>query len=150
MKNTICFTNGMTLLWNLWRVSNQINSNFKVVLEGFPNQYFNRSVIGRISLNLFLNIGWKRSEPSINLKTLLRLSVSINDILGYTAKKCSSLRGSFTCIEGQFILSRQYGFYFFHYFIPTTLIVMLRYARLFDNWFEAYTFESIILLPSIC
>ena len=41
-------------------------------------------------------------------------------------KDCTSIRDKLSCIEGQFILSRQVGFYFFRYYIPTTLIVMLR------------------------
>ena len=45
-------------------------------------------------------------------------------------KDCISFRGEFTCIEGQFVFSRQIGFYFFRYYIPTTLIVMIR--RLFN------------------
>ena len=41
-------------------------------------------------------------------------------------KDCISFRGEFTCIEGQFVFSRQIGFYFFCYYIPTTLIVVIR------------------------
>ena len=41
-------------------------------------------------------------------------------------KDCNSSRGELTCIEGQFVFSRQIGFYFVRYYIPTTLMVMIR------------------------
>ena len=50
-------------------------------------------------------------------------------------KDCISFRGEFTCIEGQFVFSRQIGFYFVRYYIPTTLIVMIR--RVFNFIFAA-------------
>ena len=50
-------------------------------------------------------------------------------------KDCNSSRGEFTCIEGQFVFSRQIGFYFVRYYIPTTLIVMIR--RVFNFIFGA-------------
>ena len=50
----------------------------------------------------------------------------IKIIKGYMVKDCTSLKDKFPCIEGQFILSRQVGFYFVRYYIPTTLIVMVR------------------------
>ena len=49
-------------------------------------------------------------------------------------KDCISFRGEFTCIEGQFVFSRQIGFYFFCYYIPTTLIVVIR--TVFNFFFE--------------
>ena len=49
-------------------------------------------------------------------------------------KDCNSSRGELTCIEGQFVFSRQIGFYFFRFYIPTTLIVMIRRIFKFIFW----------------
>ena len=44
---------------------------------------------------------------------------------GLSLNKCVCARGSFSCIEAKFYLSRQMGYYIIQAYVPTTLIVML-------------------------
>ena len=42
--------------------------------------------------------------------------------------------GNFTCLEVVFVLKRRLGYYFFHTYIPTCLIVIMSVSDPFGDW----------------
>merc|ERR1711990_24616 len=86
----------------------------------------------------------ERLSPSIEFEDDIELSQY--KLQGYMVKDCTSLKDKFPCIEGQFILSRQVGFYFFRYYIPTALIVMLSWIPFWISSHFGYEQTTMIRL----
>ena len=61
-------------------------------------------------------------EDAINVR---KIELPQHTLEGLSLGKCQCARGSFSCVEAKFYLSRQMGYYLIQAYIPTMLIVML-------------------------
>ncbi|CAG5104521.1 Oidioi.mRNA.OKI2018_I69.chr1.g1299.t1.cds [Oikopleura dioica] len=61
-------------------------------------------------------------EDAINVR---KIELPQHTLEGLHIGKCQCARGSFSCVEAKFFLSRQMGYYLIQAYIPTMLIVML-------------------------